>query len=374
MPRTLAVAGAVAAKPGNAGGVWERFSYAAGLRRLGFDVLFLEEVSQRPDAAAVRWFDEAATFFGFTAAAAIVAPGGWSHGRSRDEVRHTLARADLLVNLSGNLRSPDLLDAPRATAYVDVDPGFTQIWHADPGVPFTVPRHDHYLTIGENIGTAHCPIPTGGLTWRPTRQPVLLEHWPASPSPRCGRFTTIAAWRAPFGPLLHDGVTYGLKVHEFRRVLDLPHRVPASFELALEIHDGDGRDREALLASGWSLVHPAAAVPTPAAFRDYIQRSDAEFSVAQGVYAHAATGWFSDRSARYLSSGKPVLVQDTGITAIPIGEGIVTFDTLDEAAAGAERIIRDHATHSRAARRIAEAHFASDIVLRRLLADCGLEA
>jgi hypothetical protein len=374
VPRSIVVAGALAAKPGNAGGVWERFSYAVGLRRLGFDVLFVEEMAAVPDAAALRWFDQAAEFFAFGAAAAIIGPHGWSHGRDRDDVRRTLDRAELLVNLSGNLLAADLFDRARATAFVDVDPGFTQIWHADQGVGYVIPRHDHYLSIGENIGTPACPIPTGGLPWKPTRQPLLLDHWPVTPSPRCRRFTTIASWRAPFGSLLHDGVTYGLKVHEFRRMLELPNRVPATFELALEIHDGDAGDRDALVAAGWTLVSPAVAVPTPAAFRDYIQRSDAEFSVAQGVYAHAASGWFSDRSTRYLASGKPVLVQDTGLASIPTGEGIVAFRTLDDAAAGAERIVRDYANHALAARRIAETHFASDTVLRRLLADCGIDA
>lgn len=370
--RTLVVAGALAAKPGNAGGAWERFSYAVGLRRLGFDVLFVEQVSAVPDAVAVRWFDDAAACFAFTGAAAVVGPEGWCHGLARGDVRAAIARADLLVNLGGNLVAADLLAAARCTAFVDVDPGFTQVWHADPGVPYRVPRHDHYLTIGENIGATGCPIPTGGLAWKPTRQPVLLDDWPEVPAAGCRRFTTIASWRGPYGPLVHDGVTYGLKVHEFRAVLDLPRRVPAAFELALDIHDGDARDRDALTAAGWTLVSPADAVPTPAAFRSFIQRSDAEFSVAQGVYAHAASGWFSDRSTRYLASGRPVLVQDTGLTTIPTGEGVVTFRTLDEAVAGAERIIRDHAAHARAARRIAETHFASDVVLRRLLADCGI--
>lgn len=374
MYRPLIVAGAIAAKAGNAGGVWERFSYAAGLRRLGFEVLFVEEVAAVPDAAALRWFDAAAAFFGFDTAAVMVGPAGWARGRDRAAIRQSVAAAELLVNLSGNLRAADLVEAARATAFIDVDPGFTQVWHADPGTPYAVPRHDHYFTIGENIDRAGCPIPTGGLPWKPTRQPLLLDHWPTTPSARCRRFTTIAAWRGPYGPLVHDGVTYGLKVHEFRSLLDLPSRVAAAFELALEIHPGDAGDRVALEAAGWSLVPPTNAVPTPAAFRDYIQRSDAEFSVAQGIYAHAASGWFSDRSTRYLASGKPVLVQDTGLATVPTGEGVVTFRTLDDAVAGAERIIRDYVTHARAARRIAETHFSSDIVLRNLLTDCGVEA
>jgi len=374
MSRTLVVSGPLAAKPGNAGGAWERFSYAEGLRRLGFEVLFLEQVSVVPDAAALRWFDEVAAGFAFAGTAAVVGPEGWTHGRDRGDVRAAIERAELLLNLGGNLLATDLLGAARCTAFVDVDPGFTQIWHADPGVAYMVPRHDHYFTIGENIGSPGCPIPTGGIPWKPTRQPVVLDRWPATPSPACRRFTTIASWRGPYGPLTHEGVDYGLKVHEFRRLLELPRRVPAAFELALDIHAADSRDRESLLAAGWTLVPPSATVPAPAAFRDYIQRSDAEFSVAQGVYAHAASGWFSDRSTRYLASGKPVLVQDTGLTAIPTGLGVVTFRTLDEAVAAAEGIIRDYAAHARAARRIAETHFAAEIVLRRLLADCGIEA
>ena len=374
MNRTIVVAGALAAKPGNAGGAWERMSYAAGFRRLGFDVLFVEELPAAADPAALRWLDDATAFFALRDAAALVAPGEWWHGRDRASVRRALAAAELLVNLGGNLRSADLLEAARATAFVDVDPGFTQIWHADPGVPYAVPRHDHYLTIGENIGTPRCPIPTDGIAWKATRQPVLLDHWPVAPSTRCRRFTTVASWRGPYGPLVHEGVAYGLKVHEFRKLIDLPGRVAAAFELALDIHEADARDREALATAGWTLALPSEAVPTPAAFRSFIQRSDAEFSVAQGVYAHAATGWFSDRSTRYLASGKPVLVQDTGLADIPTGAGVVTFRTPDDAVAGAERIIRDYAAHARAARRIAETCFASDIVLRRLLADCGIEA
>lgn len=372
--RKAVVAGALAAKPGNAGGAWERFSYAAGLRRLGFDVLFVEELAGVPDAAAIRWFDKATDFFGFERAAAIVGPSGWSHGRDRVAVRRFIADAAVLVNLSGNLTAPEFCDVAAARVFIDVDPGFTQIWHADPATPYRVPLHDHYLTIGENIGTIGCPIPTGGLPWKPTRQPLLLELWPETASAACRRFTSIASWRGPSGTLAFGGETYGQKVHEFRRLLDLPSRVAAIFELALDIHEGDARDQDALAAAGWSLRSPADAVPTPAAFRDFIQSSDAEFSVAQGVYVHSLSGWFSDRSTRYLASGKPVLVQDTGVATIPTGAGLVTFRTLEEAVAGAEAILRDYAGHSRAARLLAETYFDSDTVLRAMLAVCGIEA
>ena len=380
MNRKAIVSGPLAAKPGNAGGAWERFSWAVGLRRLGFDVLFVEECVGVPSAAALDWFDGCAAFFGFGREAVLIdRASGWAHGRSRDELRQFAAASDLLVNLSGNLTVPDVFEVVGTTAYVDVDPGFTQIWHADPTTRYAVPRHDHSFTIGENIGTAGCPIPTGGLPWKPTRQPLLLDLWPAA-APAAGfaatsrRFTTIASWRCGFGAVAWEGVTYGLKLHEFRRVFELPQRVGAEFEIALDIHEGDGRDREALLAHGWRLVSPAATVGTPESFRNYVRDSAAEFSVAQGVYAHAKSGWFSDRSTRYLASGRPVLVQDTGLTTIPVGEGIVTFRTADEAAAGAEDILARYPRHAAAARDLAVSHFASDRVLGRLLADVGIDA
>jgi len=380
MNRKAIVSGPLAAKPSNAGGAWERFSWAVGLRQLGFDVLFVEECVGVPSAAALDWFDECARFFGFEQRAAIIdRTSDWSHGRSRDDLRRFAAVSDLLVNLSGNLTVPEVCEAVGTTAYVDVDPGFTQIWHADPATPYAVLRHDHYFTIGENIGTPSCPIPTGGLPWKPTRQPLLLDLWPAAPSlrgspPTPRRFTTIASWRCGFGVVAWDGTTYGLKLHEFRKVFHLPERVSAEFEIALDIHDGDGRDREALTSHGWRLVPPAETVGTLQSFQKYIQDSAAEFSVAQGVYAHARSGWFSDRSTRYLASGRPVLVQDTGLATIPTGEGIVTFRTPDEAAAGAEDILARYGQHSAAARDLAAEHFESSRVLSRLLADLGLNA
>ena len=92
--------------------------------------------------------------------------------------------------------------------------------------------------------------------------------------------------------------------------------------------------------------------------------------MAQGVYVETRSGWFSDRTTRYLASGKPALVQETGLSsAIETGAGLLTFETLDGAVAGAAAILSDHAGHSAAARRLAEEYFDSDRVLTRLLED-----
>ena len=104
-----------------------------------------------------------------------------------------------------------------------------------------------------------------------------------------------------------------------------------------------------------------------------MQGSGAEFSVAQGVYVDTSSGWFSDRTAGYLASGKPALVQDTGLAGnYAVGEGLVSFRTLEEAIAGAERIGADYQAHSQAARALAERHFDSDKVLADFLSRAGV--
>src|SRR5205085_2252285 len=128
-----------------------------------------------------------------------------------------------------------------------------------------------YFTIGENIGAPDCPIPTSGICWRPVRQPVVLADWPVSTDRGEGRFTTVASWRGPFGPVAFGGKTYGLKVHEFRKFLDLPRRSSQQFEIALDIHAADQKDRNALVEHGWRLVDPRIVATDPFAFHRYVQ-------------------------------------------------------------------------------------------------------
>ena len=85
---------------------------------------------------------------------------------------------------------------------------------------------------------------------------------------------------------------------------------------------------------GWHVVDPKCVVPDPLAFRRYVQQSGAEFSVAQGIYVETQSGWFSDRTVRYLASGKPAVVQDTGWSRnYPSGQGLLRFRTVGEAVA-----------------------------------------
>jgi hypothetical protein len=242
------------------------------------------------------------------------------------------------------------------------------MWHATGDRGSRLAGHDVYFTIAENIGTTGCTVPTCGIDWQRIRPPVVLAGWPAATAGTDWKFTTVASWRGPFGPIRYAGKTYGLKVHEFRKFIDLPRLTGQKFELALNIYPGDDKDRQALVKHGWQLVDPLAAAGDPAAFQHYVQDSGAEFSAAQGIYVETGSGWFSDRTACYLASGKPALVQDTGLSRnYPVGEGLLTFRTLSQAMAGAQQIASDYERHSRAARQLAEEFFDSDRVLAQLV-------
>jgi hypothetical protein len=265
---------------------------------------------------------------------------------------------------------PALTSRIRRKAYVDIDPGFTQYWQAS-GLP-VLDGHDVYFTIGENIGRPECPIPTCGRRWHVVRQPVVLDEWPVAPPPDDARFTTVARWRGSFGRVEYDGRTFGLKAHEFRKFVQLPAITPQRYELALDIDPADEADRRMLQAAGWELVDPQHSAADTGRFREYVQRSAAEFSVAQGIYVETSSGWFSDRTTRYLASGWPALVQDTGFSrTLPVGEGLVPFRTLSDAAEGAQRIARDYDTHAAAARALAEAYFDARVVLPGFLEAAG---
>ncbi len=382
------VSGALANKPFNGGEAWVRLAWALGLRRLGFETYFVEEIASAgcvdesgaaakfSDSVNRAYFESVVRDFGLGGRAALLCDGGrQAAGPGLDELAGIAAEADVLFNISGHLKSAELLAGPRTRVYVDLDPGFTQAWHADDSVRFQLAGHDRYVTVGLNVGRPECPIPNCGIGWIPTLPPVVLDEWRQQP-PGGGpvRFTTVARWRSPYGPLEIGGREMGLKHHQFRRFLALPERVPeAGFELALDIHAGDSGDLDALRSHGWKLADPRRVAATPQAFRDYVNGSSAEFSVAQGVYAEAGSGWFSDRTAAYLASGRPALVQGTGVgDALPLGEGLLAFSSLEEAACGAERIAADPAAHSEAARRLATEHLDSDVVLGRLLSLVGV--
>jgi hypothetical protein len=312
--------------------------------------------------------------FGLGHSAALVdATGKRIWGLPERDLMELAREAVALVNISGNLEVERLKNLAKTRLYIDLDPGFTQFWREQGNDGARLDGHHHFYTVGANIGSEDCPIPTNGLSWRPVNQPVVLDDWPMAPHEKGDRFTTVGSWRGGFGPVQVGDRVFGQKVHQFRKFIAIPTLAEGQFEIALDIHPEEVNDLCLLRKHGWRLKDPREVARDPLSFRRYVQESSTEFSVAQGMYVDTSSGWFSDRTVRYLASGKPALVQDTGFTRrLPVGEGLLTFRTIEEAVAGAESIRRDYPRHVEAARWIAAKFFGADRVLRALLAEVNI--
>ena len=367
MSLRIVLSGMLAGVPGQGGASWAVLQYLLGLRRLGHDVLFVEPAA--PDAHARAYFEALVERFELHGSAALLDPAtGESVGVPRSALLEFAAGADLLLNISGLLADEELLGAIGVRAFIDLDPGFAQLWQAAEGIDMGFDRHNRFVTIGGRIGAADCPVPTCGRDWITTLQPIVLEHWPLAERIEHDALTTVGHWRA-YGSIEHDGVLYGQKAHTLRALFELPQRSRARVALALGIHRDEWRDLAALEQHGWELVDPTRVACTPDAYAAFVRGSWAEFGLAKSGYAAARCGWFSDRSVCYLASGRPVLAFDTGFAAdVATGDGLLAFSTTDEAAAGIESLRAGYERHRRAARALAEDVFDSDRVLRRLLA------
>ncbi len=381
----LVFAGSRAQRPGRGGQMWVFLQYLLGFRRLGYDVLyidaldadsFVDEQGRRlpmEESWTVRYFRHVMSHFGFKENYAILCEGDrHSIGLSRKEVIERVERADCLINVMGFLRDEEVLAAARRRIFLDIDPGFGQMWR-ELQLADIFDGHDAFVTVGSNVGQSGCTVPTCGLRWITTVPPVVLERWPMCDQQHNGKFTSVVTWRGIFDPIEYEGATYGLRVHEFRKFIVLPSRTNQSFELALDIDPCETHDLAALKQNDWNLVDPLTVSQTPQDYQAYVQSSKGEIGVAKNMYVKTGGGWISDRTVCYLASGRPALVQDTGLRELfSNADGLLLFSNMDEAVEGVERIARDYDRHAKAARQVAEEHFDSDKVLSRLLREVNV--
>ena len=361
---TLLFSGMVGAAPWRGGATWAVLQYLIGFRELGWDVWFVEPAG----ASAADYVRCVMTRFGFDGRWALVDGDGSTTGTTRDELLAAARRAELLVNVSGGLTDAALLDPVPVRAYLDLDPAFVQLWHTAEGVDMRLDAHTHFVTLSDAVGRT---IPDCGRTWLPILPPVVLSHWPFADVLEHRALTTVAHWRG-YGSISHDNVHYGQKAHSLRPLFALPGHVPVALLLALDIHPGETDDLEALTANGWGLLDPAEMTATPDAYHGFVAGSLGEFGVAKSGYVVSDSGWFSDRSACYLASGRPVIAQETGFSRfLPTGQGLFAFESQEDVVAASQELRSDYERHGDAARAIAEEHFDSDRVLTRLLERVG---
>jgi hypothetical protein len=385
MNDTIVLAGSLAQKPGHGGHAWVFLNYLLGFKRLGWDVLFIDRLEPEmcvDEAGSVCRLEESRNLaylietmkqFGLSDSFALLFDGGSQViGLPRARLIDRAKRSACLLNVMGFLDNEAILAAAPRKVFLDIDPGFGQMWR-ELGLHDPFAGHDDFVTIGLNIGDPNCTIPTCGLNWIKTPQPIVLDCWPAQPIDSEKPITSVASWRGDYGPIDYEGKRYGLRAHEFRRFAELPLRTGETFELALDIHPADEIDSALLDANGWNRVDPRVVANSPAAYQQFVWRSSAEFMVAKNMYVESRGGWFSDRSICYLASGKPVLAQGTGFAPhFPADKGLLTFRDLDEAAAGIEELYRNYESHARAACSVAREYFDSDKVLGGLLGRLGV--
>jgi hypothetical protein len=374
------VGGRVASTPHQGGAAWAVLQYVLGLERLGHRAVLVDEVAPgdiTPAGAPLErshnalYFEQIVREFGLADRAALLLAGTRETvGLPFDGVVEAARSADLLVNESGVLTSEDVLGPIPVRVYLDVDPGFTQMW-AEDGIDMHFGAHDRFVTVGARIGRPDCDVPTRGLRWIPTLPPVVLSEWPVARRIEHDGLTTVGNWRG-YGSVERHGVVYGGKAHSLRPLMGLPTMTNQRFMTAFAIHPDERRDLAALRANGWCLLDPADVAGTPNAYRRFVRGSRAEFGVAKSGYVHARCGWFSDRSAAYLASGRPVIAQDTGFgESLPVGRGLVAFSTAEDVVAAVEALAEDYQSHAAAARDIAEEYMDSDRVLTAMIDSVG---
>jgi len=375
--RSIVVSGMIAAVPRQGGATWAVLQYVLGLRALGHHVSFVESVAPSAVAPTGATFAESlnASYFAQvmsefeldTVSALLLAGTTETAGLSYAAVQTICGQADMLVNISGNLRDPCLAGRIPVRVYVDLDPGFTQFWAAVDGVDMTFSSHTHFVTIGQAIGQPGCPIPSCGVSWIPTLQPIALSHWPVAAGPASHGLTTIGHWRS-YGSVTYEGVFYGQKAHAVRQVVKLPTLTGEPLTLAMAIDAGETADLAALHANGWRLLDPAQWTGDPSSYRRFIRASKAELGIAKSGYVLSRGGWFSDRSICYLASGRPVIAAETGFSRfLPSGAGLLAFENEAGVLACIDELNAGYARHARAARAIAEEYFDANKVLRVLL-------
>ena len=224
-------------------------AYAAGWQRLGHEVYLFDQAGRGRCTSAqgapvpfTEWtgrahFEAVARSYGLWPRCCLIyKQGKATHGMSFADAVAVARTADLLIARSGQIHKlPEIFELPRRRAFFDGNPGSTQmLFHERAQGHDPLDQYDFLFTLGFNIGTPRCSIPTDGLRWRPMPRPVLLSMWPATIDPRCQRFTTISTWkgRATFE---WQGIDSGEKSDNWLKVLDLPTASGQALEIGHKV-------------------------------------------------------------------------------------------------------------------------------------------
>jgi hypothetical protein len=367
------------------GMAWQVLHHVIGFQRLGCDTYYVEDSAAPPYSprrmAGARDASENVRFLARSFRRFDLADR-WAYydclsrswfGMGERRARELIAHADLVLNLCGASPPPGPEARRGCLAYVETDPVLDQLRLAagDETARRFVDAHDLHFTYAWNLGCSECPLPTGGVRWKRTHPPVLVDLWKSDPRP-ASVWRTVATFDNDGKDVEFAGeLLRWSKRPSFERVMDLPVRTSERLEIALGTPDRSVRRR--FLDRGWHLVDPRRVSSSTRRYRRYAVGAKGEFSVEKEQNVRLRTGWFSDRTVCFLAAGRPCVVQDTGFASrLPVERGLLSWREVEEAADALERASRDYALHARAARELARAFFDAPLLLGAILEEAGL--
>ena len=363
----ILVSGYLIRKP-VAGLAWHYGQYLVGLQRLGHDVLYVEDSEDLAGSvdANLVYAQEVFRYLGL--------PDNWVFydfddaiwkGPAAGSAWQALTDADALINVSGSLAMIEWFQNVPVRIFVDTDPVFTQAKTMNyPAWSERCAAHTYLASFGENLNLRDSGIPRDGYAWQATRQPIVLDLWDTQ-QVRRPVFTTIMSWKS-YAPVQANGAHFGVKADTFEQFKSIPNRTSAKLEIAL---DAEAEVQADLAEHGWGIVSAQSISATADRYKEYIQTSFGEFTVAKQAYVESRSGWFSERSACYLASGRPVITQDTGFsTWLDCDRGVLSFQSQEDALTALESVIGSYEVHAEAARELA-GYFDAASVLQQLLDD-----
>ena len=225
---------------------------------------------------------------------------------------------------------------------------------------------DAYVTVGERIGRPDCAIPTCGLDWITTPQPVVLDEWPVAAAGageplherrelaravRAGRVRgrDLRAARARVPPLRRAAPPVEPRRSSSRSTSTRPSRATSS----------------CCATNGWPLADPARGRTRPLGLPGLRPGLEGRADGRQ-EHVRAAAQRLVQRSQHLLPGQRQARSSPrtrASPSCYPAGAGLLAFDDPDEALRRpSEAIAGDYARHCAAARELAEEHFDSDRV------------
>jgi hypothetical protein len=378
-----AVIGAVLARcpRASAGHTCAVMNWVMGLRELGHEVWIAEHLSsdelEAPEAGRARspqeeFWHETAAEFGLAERQCLLIDG---KSPDLEAFRDFGAGADFFLNYSGQFKRLDLLGERMTKCYLDVDPGFTQLWAATCGTDMNFAGHDEFFTVGTNFGSPDVRLPRTAQDWVPLLPPVPGDYWRGRLADAGGAdardaWTTVSHWYG-YNDLVWEGATYGGKRDSLRALCNLPRMTGRPFAIASDLQPG-WEDYDAYIDGGWRLVSSAEVCRDVPAYLRFIAGSRGEIGVAKGGYVVSRGGWISDRSVIYLALGRPVVLQDTGWPEVVAPRpGLLPFADVSGAAKSIAEAEGNWEKHSAGARKLAEEVFVPGAALEPLLERVG---